>query len=608
MKRREFLTKASLVTVGELLTSALPAQATVTPAANMAFSSNEVRECKSLTIRLTAARSPMLDNVVEILATRIQERSGVKAETSRKADCSIELSIQEGIGKEGFRIAETTPGAVRIVGNDNRGLLYGVGKFLRSNTYNLDSFLLGCWRGASVPEKPLRGVCTMPHFFNFYHAAPIEHVQRYMEDLALWGFNLIVFGLDPHKFASIDDPAAQVMLQRLNLIGEAAKKLGLDVGLGMAVNDAYSNSPEALRADWTAGHDGYVHELEAHYHQELCPNKPGAKAMLLKWREETLRAFNKLGLDYVIPWPYDNGGCTNSECKPWGANGFLTLAEPIAEMARREFPGCKVILSTWLFDHFTTGEYVGLEDRFSKEHAPWVDYILVDEFSGVRRYSGNPPAHRTPAGLPVVGFPEVSMWGAFPWGGFGATPLPAHHQKLWHEAKETLAGGFLYSEGIYEDLNKMLYSQFYWQKDRSAESIVDEYIAYEFSVAVVAQVRRAIEILETNLPRRAENLEKGVPRFVLEHSSAAGEALDLLTQADKQLSPRARSSWRWKILYLRALVDDELVRNDFRVSQRCDQALQELTKIYYAQQAILAVSPITNQAIERHRAVEGRDL
>ena len=133
---------------------------------------------------------------------------------------------------------------------------------------------------------------------------------------------------------------------------------------------------------------------------------------------------------------------------------------------------------------------------------------------------------------------------------------------------------------------------------------MDEYIAYEFSPKVVVPVRKAIEILETNFPRHAENLEKGDPRFIMEHTAGTADALNLIEQADTQLSPRARASWRWRILYLRALVDDELAKNDFRVSPRCEQALQELTTIYYAQRAIWAVSPVTKEAIERHRKVQ----
>jgi hypothetical protein len=321
----------------------------------------------------------------------------------------------------------------------------------------------------------------------------------------------------------------------------------------------------------------------------------------LKWQEETFQAFKDLGVDYVVPWPYDNGGCTCSKCKPWGANGYLNMAESLAAMAHRDFPGCKIVLAGWFFDKFTSGEWDGLEEKFGKEHPKWVDYILADDFTGVQRYSGNPPAHRVPGGFPLVGFPEFSMWGASPWGGFGANPLPAHYQELWNVGKDSLAGGWMSSEGIFDDLNKMLYAQFFWQKDRPASSIVDEYIAYEFSAKVVAPVRRAIEILETNYPRRTENLEKGDPQFVLEHSRGTEEALNLIRQADQQLSPRARASWRWRILYLRALIDDELVKNDFRVSPRCEEAFQELTNIYNAQRADMDVSPPTKEAIERHR-------
>ena len=555
-----------------------------------------------------APQTPVLAREVEILASRIQERSNVNATSSGGAGCRVELDVQKGIGSEGFRIEDGSAGTVRIVGNDDRGLLYGIGKFLRSSTYQPGSFTPGTWRGTSVPDKPLRGFYPATHFFNFYHVAPVEQLQRYMEDLALWGFNLVVFDFDMHKFEGIQDPAAQALIKRMIVIGRTARNAGLDIGLGMAVNDAYANSPVALRADWTAGHDGYTHELGAHYHLELCPNKPGAKELLLKWQGETFQAFKQLGINYVIPWPYDNGGCTCSLCKPWGVNGYLSLAEPIAEMARRDFPGCKIILSTWDFDHFTSGEYEKLEEKFGKEHPKWVDYILAgDRNGGVQRYSGNPPPHRVPGGFPLVDFPEVSMWGALPWGGFGANPLPAHHQEMWNSGKNSLAGGFLYSEGIFEDLNKVLYAQFYWQKDRLAGSIEDEYIAYEFSPKVVVPVRRAIEILETNFPRHTENLEKGEPRFIMEHTSGTAEALNLMQQADVQLSPRARGSWRWRILYLRALVDDELAKNDFRVSPRCEQALQELTTIFYAQRAIWAVSPVTKEAVERHRSRTGPD-
>ncbi len=72
------------------------------------------------------------------------------------------------------------------------------------------------------------------------------------------------------------------------------------------------------------------------------------------------------------------------------------------------------------------------------------------------------------------------MWGNWPWGGFGANPLPARFQRLWDQVKHVVQGGFPYSEGIYEDMNKAVVAQFYWDRDRSARATLEEYIAYEF--------------------------------------------------------------------------------------------------------------------------------
>jgi len=558
--------------------------------------------CKELAIRFAPPLNLVFERVSKILARRIQERSGIRPVISTaQGSCNVELGLQEGIGNEGFRI-EDVAGGVRIVGNDGRGLLYGVGKFLRSNTYHQGSLTLGDWRGTSVPEKPFRGIYFATHFFNWYHEAPVGKIERYVEDLGLWGYNVIIVYFDMHLFGGTQDPAAQAMLGRLNVILRTAKNVGLESGLICVVNEAYQDSPVAMRADWTAGHDGYTSELACHFHKELCPNKPGAKALLLKWRGEVFAAFREVGLNDVVLWPYDSGGCTCSLCKPWGVNGYIDLAESVAELARRNFPQCKIILSTWGFDNFISGEWDGLQARFSQANPKWIDYIMANE-EEVKRYSGHPAARRVPGGFRLLSFPEISMWGASPWGGFGANPLPAHHQQLWNAAKDALAGGFPYSEGIFEDLNKVLFAQFFWRKDTPANSIVDEYIAYEFSPNVVPSVRKAIETLEKGYARRGENLEKdaGPVRFVMEQSSGAEEAFKLIEQADKNLTPAEQNRWRWRILYLRALIDSELVKNNYQVSPRCQQAMQELTKIYYAQKAVLPVAPPTKEAIERNR-------
>lgn len=556
----------------------------------------------SVGIMLMGDKGGTVERCARILASRIQERSGIRPRLNGKASCRIHLDIQEGIGREGFNIKRGTPNDITITGNDPRGLLFGVGKFLRSSTFGLGTLAFGDWQGTSIPDMPFRQMYFATHFHNFYEEAPVEEVNRYTEDLALWGYNGIVVWFDMHQYSGMDDPSAQAMIERLRMILGGARLLGLDAGLTLLGNEAYANSPEALRADYTIGHDGYFKVPRGNYPVDLCPNKPGAKDLMLKWREEVFEAFRDVGLDYVTIWPYDQGGCTNKPCAPWGANGFLTMAEPIAKVARKEFPGCRIVLSTWKFDDFVDGEWSDLGVKFEDRRPTWVDYIMAGD-DGIARFAGNPPRHQVPGAFPLLGFPEISMWGATPWGGFGANPLPSHHQALWDRCKDSVAGGFPYSEGIFDDLNAVIYSQFYWDKDASAEDTVKEYIAYEFSPRVVGMVWEVVQILEKDYPRHPENLNPthGPVKFVLNQSADAQHAFEIVAQAEVQLSPRARRSWRWRMLYLRALIDSELASHGFQVSKRCEEAFRELVNIDHAQSAYYVVSPPTAESLERAR-------
>ena len=44
----------------------------------------------------------------------------------------------------------------------------------------------------------------------------------------------------------------------------------------------------------------------------------------------------------------------------------------------------------------------------------------------------------------MVNFPEVSMWGRSPWGGWGANPLPTRFEVLWKQTEGKVFGGMPY--------------------------------------------------------------------------------------------------------------------------------------------------------------------
>jgi len=425
------------------------------------------------------------------------------------------------------------------------------------------------WRGESVPEKPIRGIYFATHFYNYYHTAPVEQIERYVEELALWGFNTLIVWYDMNHFNGFNDPEATRLRQRLRRILQAGREVGLDVGLVVIGNEGYANSPKPLRAD-PSGMRGAVNETN------ICPNKPGGLAHILANLSQHFEYFADLRPEYLWIWPYDPGGCGCKNCRPWGSNGFLKCAESISGLARKRLPDVKIVLSAWFFKD---DEWQQLGKALGDD-PDWVDMIMAENILGA-----------SPGKLPMVGFPEISMHETFPWGGFGATPLPRRHAELWQAKKSKLAGGFPYSEGIFEDINKVTYAQLYWNSKTSVEDILKEYIAYEYSPKVVDDALEVITTLENNhhwrwWPEKLKGVKLTMNWFPSRNAKpqadlGAEEAYASVRQVDTELPGWARESWRWRILFIRTMLDAELKRNGGSPTQACEEGFRELMNLYH---------------------------
>ncbi len=526
-------------------------------------------------------------------------------------ELEIQFDISGAIGTEGFSVTRQSDRCIHITGNDEPGLLYGIGKFLRSSRYGQEGFQPSEWQGASIPDRQVRGMYLATHFHNFYHDAPLEKVRQYIGDLVLWGVNTLCVWFDMHHYKSMEDLDAVAMISRIRDIFSHARSLYMKTCLMVIGNESFAESPTEMRASYTAGHDGYKRQLAGHYHVELCPGKAGALETLLQWRKEVFGSFLDIPLDYVCIWPYDQGGCTCSDCRPWGANGYLKAARPVAELARQMFPGVKIILSTWLFDSFTSREWSGLRKAF-KVKPEWADYLLAEFLDG--KPSGVVAKHGFPGGLPCVGFPEISMYGATPWGGFGANPLPCHIQKVWDKTSQLFSGGFPYSEGIFDDMNKFIYTRLYWGDAGCVRDIVGEYIDYAFGGLYRDEITSAVLLLEKAIIRnrldedgRNHNYPddkipwKGKQRFVIDHAEGIDEAHAILSELDMKLPETVRNSWRWRILCLRGRIDAELLHNGFETNNSLEEAYGQLTDIYHAANADYWVAPPTLESIKANR-------
>jgi hypothetical protein len=522
-----------------------------------------------LRLQLPPDAGPVVRAVAQVLTRRVQQRCAARVVSATTAPLVVELAVQPGVGTEGYEITAGAAGTLRITGNDDLGLLYGAGKFLRSSRYDQGGFTPGTWRGKSLPQCPFRAVYAATHFMNFYEAAPAAEVQCYVQDLGLWGANTLLLHFPTWKFAGFADPAARRNLEQIRRVLRSGKELGLKVGLVQCPNQGFASAPPAVRAKQ------YPDDLHRRGGAGVncCPSQAEGQAYLLGLYEELFREFADIGLDYLVCWPYDEGGCGCQECWPWGAKGYVRISRAVGQVGRQANPHLKLVLSTWGFDTPAAGEWEGLAAAMREDPAG-IDYIMADSHEDFPRY---PLDVGVPGGLPLVNFPEISMWGRWPWGGYGANPLPARYQRLWDQTGGRLAGGMPYSEGIYEDMNYAICLQFYWDRQRRAEETLAEYLAFEYSPDCVDELLRAVRLLE-------ETWTGPSPKSL--------EAYEVLQAVEKKLTPQARAAWRWRILMLRGSIDLELYRQEGKMTgPALQQAFDELTRLYHAEQAASPVRP-----------------
>jgi len=503
----------------------------------------------------------VVENIARVFTRQVSQRCDATVASAGHSPLRVSLVIQAGLGAEGFEIVPEGKRGVRITGNDERGLLYGLGKVLRSSRYDRGGFTPGNWRGTSAPQAPFRGIDAATHFMNFYEAAPLPEVQRYIEDLGLWGANVVMVGFPFWHFRGFDDPAGRRTLEQMRGILKAGKAIGLQVGLQQCPTAGFSTAPKEIRV--TAVPDDLGRR--GHFGDNCCPSNPAGHKYLLGLYAWLFDNFKDIGVDYLELWPYDEGGCGCAQCWPWGARGFPKLARDVVQAGRARFPALKSILSTWCYDTPPAGEWEGLA-KFLQTEGGWLDYIMADSHTDFPRY---PLERGVPGGLPLLNFPEISMWGRAPWGGFGANPLPARFERLWKQTENKLAGGLPYSEGIYADINQVICLQFYWQKSRSAADIVREYLAFEYSPDMVEPLWEAVGLLERTWITRGPDCAR---------------AFAILQQVDAKLTPQAKAAWRWRILYLRGLIDAELYRRNGKMEgPELKKAFDELTRIYHGE-------------------------
>lgn len=473
-----------------------------------------------------------------LLKKSISERIPV---TFEDAGFQIELRINKKIGSAQSYLIQGVKNCWTITGADNLGLYYGIGKFLHSANWTEEEFTPNPPNGVMTPNSSFRAIYFSIHFNNWYDESSSDELEKYLEELLLYGYNAIVCIIPVVSINSYEDEFFVRAVKKIRSIFKLAKKMNMQVGLIHPPNQGKMNAPHEYDAD-PSYEQNPEKRVRGDLGRNLCPSIPEAFDYLRAIWVYQFEQFMDIGLDYVISWPYDEGGCGCDKCRPWGAKGFCELSIAMHDDMIRFYPNAKFILSTWLYDTpGNEGEFSGLYERL-KGDMSFVDYIMADSHTDFPRY---PLEHEVIK--PIINFPEISMWRLVPWGGRGANPQPKRFQAIWDEAKSVLKGGMPYSEGMYEDILKIQCVGYYWDADKTYKDILGEYINYEYSGQVIDEVLEMMELMEVN--------HVGVAAYKDPDMDAVTRVDELADIVESKLSERARTSWRWRILYIRAKID-----------------------------------------------------
>lgn len=496
------------------------------------------------------------------------------------ADYTVEVTLDPTLQNDRYII---TPGAkgVSCRAASVCACFAALGKLLHMSSFDGEGgFIPSSTPVDFTPKDPVRGMYFATHFHNFYHNAPLEEVCSVIEDLALRGGNSLLVWFDMHHYRSMQDPAAAAQVKRLRAILAYANTVGLGGALTMLSNEGFASSPEHLRAEWEA-QNGYFARPDSHYHVELCPSREGGIEEILRQRREMLEAFRDLRIDYVIYWPYDQGGCTCEKCAPWGANGFVRLLPHFKALVHEMMPNTRVIVSAWYFDRFTTGEWEGFLPQTGGEVFADVPYLMSFFFRGevpdcVRAYAD------TPTAIPQISFPEISMYSCVPWGGYGASVLTDFLETTNQKTATLYRGGYPYSEGIFEDANKFIQLGLFSGEFAHAADALRKYVRFTFCCEDEA-LFDAIRRTETALARTRTRTEEGI-RVTIANTSDVDFVWETMERYNASLPKSVTQSQAFRLFYLRALIDREIARNDGYAnrSAAAQAAMREINVIYHA--------------------------
>jgi hypothetical protein len=350
---------------------------------------------------------------------------------------------------EGYRLcvkkAERNP-AVVVQGNDERGVLFGVGNLLRElRMVRKRVSLRDDLDVTTAPKYPLRGhqLGYRPKC-NSYDAWDLPTWEQYFRDLAVFGCNAIEL-IPPRSDDDADSPHFPLPpMEMMQGMSRIADSYGLDVWIWYPAMDKDYANPQTV------------------------------EFALKEWAE----VFAKLSRIDAVFVPGGDPGHT----KP---SVLMALLQKQTENLHRYHPKAQMWVSPQSFNQVWLDEFI---DILKREQPAWLSGVA---YGPQVRISLERLRELVPAKYPIRNYPDIThsrqcQYPVADWDTAYAlteareciNPRPEAEAIIFRKTQPYTIGFLSYSEGCNDDVNKCVWSCLGWDPEARVVDILRQYARY----------------------------------------------------------------------------------------------------------------------------------
>jgi hypothetical protein len=482
--------------------------------------------------QLNGAEKKSIDLFVDAVKARTRLRLPVS--TNLPANAKIPIiaisnvaqlkSLPGGISKglagddrqrpEGFRIRTEISGGrapvILVVGEDSRGVLFGVGKLLRSLEMSRDRILLRkTLEVTAAPAMPIRGhqLGYRPKT-NSYDAWDLPQWEQYIRDLAVFGCNSIEL-IPPRSDDDSDSPHFPLPQMEMMIgMSKIAADYGLDVWIWYPAMESSYRTPEAIQA------------------------------AVREWGD----VLSKLPrVDALFVPTGDPGDAPPGE--------LMSMLAAQAKQLQQIHPKARIWIS---MQSFTEPQFNEMR-KILEQEPEWLGGVV---YGPQTRVSIAKLREIVPRRYPIRGYPDITHsmrceyavpdWDlafALTEGREVINPRPLDETAVFQLYRNNTRGVITYSEGCNDDVNKMIWSSLCWDLDARTDDILRDYSRYFIGPEFTEDFAEGLLALERNWPGP------------LRANEAVATTLQRFRDMERTAKPRTLRNWRFQQALYRAAYD-----------------------------------------------------